>query len=156
MDDDHKREPSGADGWIDPYANTEWGLPAVPPARSEMRPVPREDVTEAGKPMALLSHSSVFLGLPLFIIPMMQRDNAFALQHAKAAAVNYIAFMVAVAFTVVTCGLGFPLILGVYIPMIIGVVNAVNGELAGSWAWGGTGERLFRGLQPKDETRLLE
>lgn len=105
--------------------------------------------------MAMLSHSSVLLGIPLFIIPMLQKDNEFALHHGKAAGANFIFFCVAIAVTVFTCGLAFPLIFVVYIPMLVGFVKAINGERAGGWAFGGMGESLFRGVQI-DETRQIE
>ncbi len=163
MNDD-SRKSEGADGWVDPHAATEWGLEAVsepPPGPTQMARAPSSatppvDSIEAGKAMALLSHASVLLGLPLFVIPMMQRDNDFALVHSKAAAVNFIFFIVALTLTMMTCGLAFPLIFLVYVPMIIGCVDAMNGRRPGALAWGGSGEKMFAGLQIKDDTNLLE
>ena len=105
--------------------------------------------------MALISHSSTLMGLPLFLIPMLQKENDFAIHHAKSAAVNFIFFWLVLVFGIVTCGFGLLLLPVAYIPMIVGFVKAINGELAGPWAWGGTGERMFPGVQI-DESRMLE
>jgi len=164
MNDD-RRDQDGADGWVDPTARTEiGGLHAIgdqPPSPTQLAPLAHsstapKDPVEEGKMFAMLAHASVLVGIPLFVIPMAQRENEFALHHGKAAAVNFIFFMIALGITMISCGLLFPVIFLVYIPMIVGCVNAANGEQASFWAWGGIGERLFPGLQVRDDQHLLE
>lgn len=163
MSDDFRRPPDhdGADGWVDPYARTEYGLDAVqgpgaPPPRNELVPRPKPPNTvEEGKAMSLVAHTSALLGLPLFLIPLLQKENDFALHHAKAAGVNFVFFYIIIGFGLMTCGIGLLLLPLCYLPMIVGFVKAINGELAGPWAWGGLGERMFSGVQ-LDESRMLE
>lgn len=174
MDDERFHdEPPAADGWVED-AEAPARPPGVPQARRSASPpsisppsslpvrtgetLPsrseQEDIDE-GKPLALLSHASLLFGLPVFIIPMLQKDNHFALHHSKAAAVNFVFFMVAFGITMITCGLAFPLLFLCYIPAIVGVIHAANGELAGRWGWGPAGESMFKGLQVTDEPKQL-
>lgn len=164
---------SGADGWLEepirsapdaPLAPTDdlWtkknedpraaqgisvprqpGAPAPKPYREPLKDI------DSGKAMAIFSHCSIVLGLPVFIIPMITRDNEFALHHAKAAAANFGALILFIAITFATCGLAFPLIFLCYIPALVGIVHAANGEEAGAWGLGGMGESLFSSLRLK-------
>jgi hypothetical protein len=173
-DDRFDSEPPQSDGWVEdsevspatpPSGPTAPQPPRQPqPRRSPNLPVRATDTVpgrseeqdvDAGKPLALLSHASLLFGIPVFIVPMLQKDNRFALHHGKAAAVNFIFFMIAFGLTMVTCGLAFPLIFLCYIPAIVGVVHAANGELAGTWGWGPAGERMFSGLQVPDEPKQI-
>lgn len=96
----------------------------------EFNPYPPEDI-ESGKLMAVLGY---FVS-PLWIVPLVQRDNAFALFHAKQAMVYSIAMAilgaVIAAVSFVTCGFGafaavaiFPFVY----PWIMGIVYAAQGE----------------------------
>lgn len=156
---------SGADGWVDEvnvHADTE-ALPAVESAphapmtttARQARPLSPQQLIdqdiESGKALALVSHASLLVGLPLFLIPMVTRDNQFALHHAKAAAVTFGALWIAAGLTVVTCGLLFPLLFLCYVPMLVGFVKAANGDLAGSWGGGNLGEQIFSGVRLKSD-----
>lgn len=153
------QDPPGTDGWVDGSEAT-----AAPPQPPPQRlPVPAHDTTfdpprpddvDDGKALAVLSHASLLFGIPVFIIPMLQKDNDFALHHSKAAAVNFIFFLVSMTLTVLTCGLAAPLIFFCYIPAIVGGLHAANGELAGRWGWGRAGERLFSGLRVRKPAQL--
>lgn len=110
---------------------------------------PLQEEVDKGKALAILSHASLFFGLPLFLMPMLTRDNRFALHHGKAAAVTYIYFMLSFVLMLATCGLTFPLIFLAYIPAIVGIVQAANGQLAGTWGFGTLGEKLFGSLDVK-------
>ena len=139
-------QPTGTDGWLE-------GPPPVTtlPARRgdfELEP-PASEEADTGKAMAVLSHASIFFGVPLFLIPLCTRDNAFALHHGKAAAVNFGFMMVSIFFTVLSCGLLFPLIFFSYVPAIVGIIHASNGELAGPFGWGPAGERVLAGVKTK-------
>jgi uncharacterized membrane protein len=119
------------------YPPPGWGSQPQPgsgqsPYRSgpELNLCPPEDV-ESGKLMAILGY---FVS-PLWIIPLVQRDNAFALFHAKQAMVYSIAMAIlGAAIGVVsffTCGFGAILALAVFpfmYPWIMGIVYAAQGE----------------------------
>jgi hypothetical protein len=160
--DEPERE-RGADGWVQspadqrPYAEPGRGpdldLDAppdqpiarrAPESRGESPPDRATDTTvEDGKPMAVLSHMSILFGLPIFLVPIIKRDNAFALHHAKSAMVIFLLFILAFVASFATCGLAVPLALLLYVPAIVGVVHAARGERAGRWALGHWGERLL-------------
>lgn len=101
--------------------------------------------------MALLAYMGLLFGLPLFIIPLITRDNRFSLHHAKAAGVTFIAFFISTMLTGVTCGLFFPIMMCFYIPAIVGAIQAVNGQLAGRWGFGDLGESVFSGISVKED-----
>jgi uncharacterized membrane protein len=131
---------------------------ATPPFSAA--PVPQEMTTaviEDGKTMAIVSHLSAFTFLPLFVIPFLQKNNAFSLYHARQAAVAYVAYLslyVAVTvISVVTCGAGallfsaLPLV-GLAIT-VLGGINASNGDpkefpFIGAWA-----DKVFGPLEVK-------
>ncbi len=159
----------GADGWVDSEVDVEAPTAAMPGIltdehphnppvhhpRAQRREEPSVDAleqeVEEGKTMAILSHASLLFGLPMFMIPMMQRENRFALHHSKAAAVTFLLFWISAALTFVSCGLFFPLMLLCYIPALIGLIQAANGKLAGTWGMGGFGESVFSGLKVPPE-----
>ena len=159
-DDKTTGEPTGpasADGWIDsaeeptaerrerPWPDFDRGEDQLP-ARVEQHARQDEDVDDEideGKALAVLSHLSILFGIPVFLVPMLQRDNAFALHHAKSAGVIFVAFLLALSLSMVTCGLAMPLALLVYVPALVGIVNASRGEEAGPWAFGKLGEKMF-------------
>jgi hypothetical protein len=123
-----------------------------------------EKEVDEGKVFALLSYASLPTGLPLFAIPMIQRDNAFALQHAKWAGVAWLAYLVTffalfvVTFIIamITCGFGTPLVLFSFaaflfwIPGIQGFIYALNGEAREPMLIGGITEQLFGRLDVKE------
>ncbi|MBW1879891.1 MAG: hypothetical protein JRI25_16875 [Deltaproteobacteria bacterium] len=118
---------------------------------------------EEGKIFALLSYASLPTGIPLFIIPMIQRDNAFALQHAKWAGVAWLGylvtffllFLVTFFIAMITCGFGTPLVFFSFvgflfwIPGLQGFIYALNGEAREPMAIGGITEQLFGRLEVK-------
>jgi hypothetical protein len=116
----------------------DWGNPQREPANRF------EYDVESGRTLALLSHLGIIFGLPLFIIPLITRDNALSLHHAKAAAANFIFMMIAAVVTFVTCGLGFPLLFLPWVFAIVGMVNASGGKEAGPWGLGTLGESVFK------------
>jgi len=93
-------------------------------------PYPPEDI-EPGKMLAVLG----YLISPLWIIPLIQRDNAFALFHAKQAMVYTIVMVILGAiisvFSMITCGVGAVLAFGIFpflYPYIMGIIYAAQGE----------------------------
>lgn len=166
-DNEPDTEPRGADGWVDdpserrPYVDPDSRGPTIDLDGPAERPLarrepemssqrgrgeghqPDEDPVQRGKPMAVLSHMSILFGLPVFLIPLIKRDNAFALHHAKSAMVIFLLFLAGFVASFVTCGLAVPFVLLLYVPAIVGVVHAARGELAGHWALGHLGERFI-------------
>jgi len=135
----------------------DWGQPVQPHHHASQPPYaqapnqymvhsPQSSLSEVeqGKTMAIFCHLSVLFGLPIFIVPFIQRDNDFALHHAKAATVTFVSMLAALTLTVLTCGLAFPLLFLAYVPAIVGIVQASNGQQAGTWGFGGVGEALFK------------
>ncbi len=92
-------------------------------------------VTTEGRTMACLSYASIFMGLPFFLLPLLMRKDAFAIHHAKQAAEIYVGFIVMFGLyfllSFITCGFGglcFPIVFLPYIPMLHGVLMALNNE----------------------------
>ena len=119
------------------------------------------ETIEVGKPLAIICYATLPLGIPAFILPMLTRDNAYALQHAKYAGVIFLGatltFILTFAAAFITCGFGTPLVgltLFFIIPTIQGFLAALNGQdeipmMVGPWA-----EKLFSGVTLKSDTDL--
>jgi hypothetical protein len=121
-----------------------------------------EDTTHDGRMWAALCYGSTFLGLPLGIIPLVQRNDAFALHHAKAALGMQLAFLAAyMAGFVLTFILFIPtfgLINFVMIPILMlmmvwpavasihGIILALNGDWTPAMGSFGIGDRLFASI----------
>lgn len=133
---------SGADGWVR-ASQPASSRPVGPPHAVDDVEETVEEMISRGKPMAALSHMSVLFGLPIFLVPLLRRENAFALHHAKAALATYLLFIAGFVASFLTCGLALPLALLMYVPAIAGVVHATRGELAGRWGLGDVGEKLL-------------
>jgi hypothetical protein len=121
--------------------------------------------TDQGKMWAAVSYAGFLFGLPLGIIPMIQRDDAFALFHAKqATAVWLVTFVSAVVLSIVvtvvsivTCGFGailYPLVflpgLWLFAVGIHGLILSINGEAREPIATFGLGEKIFGSIKTKD------
>ncbi|MFT5679889.1 MAG: hypothetical protein ACI8RZ_000794 [Myxococcota bacterium] len=116
------------------------------------------ETIEAGKPLAIISYAALPFGVPAFIIPMLTRDNAYALQHAKYAGAIFVAglavFAVTFAVAFISCGFGTPLVgitLFFIVPALQGFLAALNGTeeipmVVGPWA-----EKMFAGVTLKDD-----
>ncbi|AKJ64241.1 DUF4870 domain-containing protein [Kiritimatiella glycovorans] len=116
--------------------------------------VPPPDVKE-GQPLAILSYALNFVSLPFFLIPLLMRNNSFALYHAKQSLLLWIAgvaiSVAGVALSFICVGLAI-LVLGaifLLVENIIGLVYACQGERRplpwiGAWA-----EQWFRSIELK-------
>lgn len=92
---------------------------------------------EEGKTMAALCHAANVFGIPLWVLPLfIQKNNAYAIFHAKQAAagsvVYWVGWVIVSIIGSLTCGVG--LIFGLALP-IIGIWPAI-------WAWNGQVKRL--------------
>ncbi len=92
-------------------------------------PYPQEDV-EPGKMLAILGYLIGFI----WIVPLIQRDNAFSMYHAKQA-MTYTLIMMIVGtlggiIGAFTCGIGAIVIFPFFYPWIMGIVYASQGQYA--------------------------
>lgn len=134
--------------------------PPTPPA-----PTPAADgPTDEGKLFAILSYALNFIGLPFWIVPVFQKNNEFALYHAKQAMfmwlaafavyiVAFIAMFVLVAiFAPLACIVQI-LIAGVGISMLIlnilGLINAINAKMVPVPVVGDMALNMFKGMTVK-------
>lgn len=122
------------------------------PALTPEQQVQLQDI-ERGKGMAYLAYASIFLGFPVFIIPLIQRDNPFSLYHARQAAGIYVLFFIIFAFIMVfsfiTLGFGslaFPLIFIIWVPSIHGFMLVSRGEYREPTMLFGLGDKIFGGI----------
>jgi hypothetical protein len=127
---------------------------------SESRPAPNDQA----KMWAALSYGSFFIGFPLGVIPLVQRDDPYALHHAKKATavwlVSFVLGMVlAFAYTFIsfaTCGFGailFPMVL-LPVPWVMavaihGLVISLNGQWDEPIGVFGLGDLMFSSITPK-------
>ena len=92
-------------------------------------------VDDSSRAMAVLCHVSMVLGLPLWLVPMLTRDNAFTLHHAKDAAIiwvmGFVIFSAGLVIWFMTCGLlpVFGLALLMWLPTLMGLFSAINGQM---------------------------
>ena len=110
------------------------------------------DEVEQGKAFAILSYALNFVGLPFFVVPLIMRNNAFSLFHAKQSLLIWLAGIVVsiiavplaaicIGVVLVPAAVAFLLVLN-----ILGLINACKGEikvvpLIGKWA-----EQWFKGI----------
>ncbi|MBA2665175.1 MAG: hypothetical protein H0U74_23005 [Bradymonadaceae bacterium] len=113
------------------------------------------ETIEHGRAMALFSYASVLFGVPVFLIAFAKRDNAFALNHARAAAACFCLCYALILMSLVSCAVFFPLAVLCYIPAIIGMYHAAAGRPAGRSALGHLGDRAFGRIdvRPVDRAR---
>lgn len=110
----------------------------------------RRATVEEGRLMAIFSHFSVLFGIPVFLVTMYQRDNAFALHHAKAAGIIFLACTTMLILALFNCAVFLPLVFVCYIPALIGIFRAAAGVEAGVAALGTIGERVFQWIRVKN------
>lgn len=121
--------------------------------------------SDQGKMWAALSYGSFFVGFPLGVIPLLQRDDDFALFHAKHATAVWLATFVlglvlVFVYTVisfVTCGFGSLLFPILFVPLpwamvvsIHGLVLSLNGQLEEPMGAFGLGDLMFGQITLKE------
>ena len=127
---------------------------------------PLAAVTDDGKMWAVLCYLTMIMGLPLAIIPLVQRDDDFALYHARHALAAYLAFTVVfVLFTALTVPLGLctlgmstivtlpATILMLLWPLAVtvhGVILTINGERSEPVGVFGLGDMMFGNVVLKE------
>jgi len=121
--------------------------------------------SDQGKMWAILSYVGLIFWLPLGAIPMIMRDDAYALHHGKSATavwlgalITSIALSVVITLiSVVTCGLGSLLYVFLFLPGLWLLVTGIHGlilTLNAKWdepiGVFGLGDRFFANVKTKD------
>lgn len=110
---------------------------------------------ESGKMFAILSYVLSFVGLPFFIIPLIQKDNSFSLYHAKQVLMLWIAgAIIGVAsaiLTVICIGPVLGAVAGValFVFAIMGLMAAAKGEMKPLPLIGKMAEEWFKTITKK-------
>ena len=100
-----------------------------------------------------MNSSWLFIGIPFFLLPLIMRNNNFALYHAKQCLILWLTGAIlgtlSAILTVVCIGAIMLPIVGIALLVftIMGLIKAVNGEavpvpLIGKW-----GEEWFKGIK---------
>lgn len=133
-----------------------------PPPPSAGGPSGKE--LEEGKLFAILSYALNIIGLPFWLVPVIQKNNEFALYHAKQAmfmwlavfavyVVGFVAMFVLVAvFAPLACiaQIAIGVIgIGALILNILGLINAVNAKQAPVPVVGEMALNMFKGMTAK-------
>jgi uncharacterized membrane protein len=113
--------------------------------------VPPEEVVK-GKLFATLSYACNFVGAPFWIVPLVMRDNAFSLYHAKQ---NLVLFLFTLAGMLVSIPLmfvcvGYVTAMAIWVLdivlIILGLINVSNNQMKPLPVIGGLAESWFRGM----------
>jgi uncharacterized membrane protein len=113
---------------------------------------------ESGKTMAILSYILLLVGIPLCILPLFTKENAFSLYHAKQAMMVWLLGLATFVGLVILsplaclCAPVMPIIaLGAGLAMLVltifGIIAAVKPAVTPLPVVGEWGERLFRGVR---------
>lgn len=138
--------PDGTDGSVEtaqgPYPIT-WQPPLGALSRKPSAALTPQERQSRAQAFSILCHMSVLFGLPMFLIPMFKRDQAFSLHHAKASAINFIVFHLAMLASVIFHPYFLFALLVSYIPGWIGIWRAARGQRVGILGFGPVGEAVF-------------
>jgi uncharacterized membrane protein len=125
----------------------------VPPGE----PVPPPEEIAAGKALAVISYAINLIGLPFWILPILLRDNAFSLYHAKQAMMLWITAVVLAAINtaltvipVIGCIvlITWPLIIVTMVVLdLIGLVSAAKGRIEPVPFVGDLADQWFAGIR---------
>ena len=116
------------------------------------------DISDNAKILAVASHGGTLIGIPLlWILPMITRDDEFALFHAKQAGalavVGLIATIVITLVSVVTCGLGavlYVLLLALPLASLFGIYDILVGQKTRMPLVSDVADLLFASITVKD------
>ena len=123
------------------------------PKAPENQPGVSSQEIEEGKAFAILSYALSIIGLPFFLVPLITRNNEFALYHAKQTLMIWLlgiaGGVVSGILAFICVGIVLAVALGIFLLVItiIGLINASQGQqkplpLIGPW-----GEGWFKGLK---------
>ncbi len=113
-----------------------------------------EKVSDDARMFAVLAYGGMFVGMPLFILPLALRKDAFSIHHAKQAAEAFGWMLVCVfaylVISFVTCGVGsllFPIVMLPYIPTVHGLILALNNDWGRPIGTFGLADSMLSGVQ---------
>lgn len=115
-------------------------------------PVIGEQEIEEGKAFAILSYVLSLIGLPFFIIPLVMRNNDFALFHAKQCLMIWIVGVVGgtvgAVLSIICIGVVIAIAVGLFclVVSIMGLIHAVKGEAVALPMIGQYAEDWFKGI----------
>jgi uncharacterized membrane protein len=118
-------------------------------------PAPATKETDEGKAFAVLSYALSFVGLPFFLVPLITRNNDFALYHAKQCLVLWLAGIVVMAamwspffflWRIMNL-LMYPLGIFMLVLNVIGLINAVNSATRPVPVLGKFAEEWFKNIK---------
>ena len=126
-----------------------------------------QPVSDDGRMWAVASYAGLLLFLPIGIIPLVQRNDAFALHHAKIAtavwvgsvAASLIALLATICIAFLTCGVGAVLtapvmmVLGLW-PIITGIhglVLTINSDWRAPLGSFELADRMFASVNLQDD-----
>lgn len=130
-------EPGPAAPEPETSSDADTGTSAPPPGTNPedlVAPVFDAAEIEAGKTFAILSYALSFVGLPFFLLPVIMRDNAYSLFHAKQSMMIWLCGIilgaVSAALTLICIGPVVGLIGGIFLLVlnIMGLMQAVNSQ----------------------------
>ena len=107
---------------------------------------------EEGKAFAVLSYALSFVGIPFFLVPLIMRNNTFALYHAKQCLILWLGgiavAIVSMLLSFVCIGIIIGPVLGILLLVlcILALVNASKGVMEPVPVIGKWGEEWFKGL----------
>ena len=105
-----------------------------------------------GKAFAVLSYVLSLIGLPFFLVPLIMRNNAFSLYHAKQCLmlwlVGIVGGILSAVLAVICVGVILGLLLAIFglVLTIMGIINASNGVVKPLPVIGPWGEDWFKGI----------
>lgn len=132
--------------------------PQAPPAGPEIPPEPAAapvadaKTVEEGKAFAILSYALSIIGLPFFLVPLIMRNNAFALYHAKQCLVLWLAGIAAGVVSGILSMICIGVIIGLVamilfvVLCVMGIMNTSKGLMTPLPMIGKWGEDWFKGL----------
>jgi uncharacterized membrane protein len=106
-----------------------------------------------GKAFAVLSYALSFVSVPFFLVPLVMRNNAFSLYHAKQCLLLWLAGIAVsvVCVPLMAICIGFILLplagIGLVVLGIMGLVAATRGEIKPLPLIGKYAEDWFKGIQ---------
>ncbi len=135
--------------------------PHTPPPVPTATPVPfpagsapmsEKDVNE-GKAFAIISYVLNFFRLPFWLVPLIMRNNEYALYHAKQCMILWLLGMVSgvicIPLAFIPC-VGWVaivvMLVGILVINVLGLINAMNGQAKPLPIIGVYAEKWFRGI----------
>ncbi len=130
----------------------EESAPADAPAEAAVITVDAKEFEE-GKIFAILSYVLSLVGIPFFLIPLIMRNNEYALYHAKQCLMLCIAGIILFTISAPLCAICIGFILlpaaGIFLLVltIMGLINATKPELKPIPLLGKLADNWFKGIK---------